>query len=363
MDKIRRAGVPLEEYAGSKPYRGVLTGCNEAFLIDTPTRDALVAEDPGSAEIIKPYLRGQDIERWYAPWQDLWMIFCRRGIEVERFPSILAHLSRYRNKLEPRPDDWNGNPKDWPGRKPGNYAWYEIQDSTEYWEIFEKPKLLYQEIQYHARYAIHHGTMFANNKTFILPTSDAFLCAVLNSPLMWWHNWRYLIHLKDEALSPMGYRMERLPVAKPPESTCEAATAPVDQLIAIRRSIAEASSVLQHWYVSEFDIPRPHAELLQPFGLALNDFIDRIRKARGSKKPLSAAGVQALRDEYARTVRPVQVVLREADRLERRLSEMVNEAYGLTPGEVRLMWDTAPPRMPLMPEAEDHFQADVEAVA
>ena len=69
MDKIRRAGVPLEEYAGTKPYRGVLTGCNEAFLIDTPTRDALVAADPKCAEIIKPYLRGQDIERWYAPWQ------------------------------------------------------------------------------------------------------------------------------------------------------------------------------------------------------------------------------------------------------------------------------------------------------
>ena len=74
MDKIRRAGVPLEEYAGVSPQYGIKTGYNEAFLIDTPTRDALVAADPKCAEIIKPYLRGQDIESWYAPWRDLWMI-------------------------------------------------------------------------------------------------------------------------------------------------------------------------------------------------------------------------------------------------------------------------------------------------
>ena len=74
MDKIRRAGVPLEEYAGVSPQYGIKTGYNEAFLIDTPTRDALVAADPNCAEIIKPYLRGQDIERWYAPWRGLWMI-------------------------------------------------------------------------------------------------------------------------------------------------------------------------------------------------------------------------------------------------------------------------------------------------
>ena len=79
MDKIRRAGVPLEEYAGVSPQYGIKTGFNEAFLIDTPTRDALVAADPKCAEIIKPYLRGQDIERWYAPWRGLWMIVRNRA--------------------------------------------------------------------------------------------------------------------------------------------------------------------------------------------------------------------------------------------------------------------------------------------
>jgi hypothetical protein len=35
--------------------------------------------------------------------------------------------------------------------------------------------------------------------------------------------------------------------------------------------------------------------------------------------------------------------------IERKLSELVNEAYGLNSTEVELMWRTAPPRMPLTP--------------
>ncbi|HMY18296.1 MAG TPA: Eco57I restriction-modification methylase domain-containing protein, partial [Polyangium sp.] len=44
MAKIRAQGIPLSEYAGVKPYRGVLTGCNEAFVVDTETRNRLVKE-------------------------------------------------------------------------------------------------------------------------------------------------------------------------------------------------------------------------------------------------------------------------------------------------------------------------------
>ena len=38
-------------------------------------------------------------------------------------------------------------------------------------------------------------------------------------------------------------------------------------------------------------------------------------------------------------------------KLERTLSDLVNQAYGLTPAEIELMWQTAPPRMPMPPPA------------
>jgi hypothetical protein len=64
MDKLRRSGTPLGEYVGGKFYRGIVTGLNKAFVIDQATRDRLVTEDPRSAEVIKPWLRGRDLKRW-----------------------------------------------------------------------------------------------------------------------------------------------------------------------------------------------------------------------------------------------------------------------------------------------------------
>ena len=41
--------------------------------------------------------------------------------------------------------------------------------------------------------------------------------------------------------------------------------------------------------------------------------------------------------------------------LEQHFSNLVNAAYGLTPDEVRLMWETAPPRMPIpAPSSKEH---------
>jgi hypothetical protein len=65
--------------------------------------------------------------------------------------------------------------------------------------------------------------------------------------------------------------------------------------------------------------------------------------------PLSVADVKRLKQEHAGTVTPLQTLAAEALGLERRVSDLVNAAYGLTPDEIKLMWDTAPPRMPLGP--------------
>ena len=65
--KIRQAGIPLGDYVKGKIYYGIKTGLNEAFVIDAITRDRLIAEDPRSAEVIKPFLAGRDIKRYQQP--------------------------------------------------------------------------------------------------------------------------------------------------------------------------------------------------------------------------------------------------------------------------------------------------------
>ena len=338
--KIRRAGVPLVEYAGVKPYRGVLTGFNEAFLIDTPTRDRLVAADPASEEIIKPYLRGQDVQRWSAEWAGLWMIFARRGVDIQRYPAILNHLKAFRNSLEPKPAAWTpSNPNDeWAGRKPGNYAWYEVQDSVDYWQEFAKPKIVYQEIQFYPSYALDRSGRFGNNKTFILPTDNLALLATLNSPLMWWRNWRALPHLKDEALSPMGYLVESFPIAIAEESAPHTA-----RLLLLTEEVRAAIASIRDWLRLEFGLDNPGRALESPERLDADQFAAAVRAALPRRRHLSAADIARIKREHATTIVPARHAAAEAQRLERRLSDLVNQAYGLTPDEVALMWQTAPP--------------------
>ena len=190
-----------------------MTGANEVFIIDEDTKNKLVSEDRKSIEIIKPFWRGQDVKRWNSGWNNTWMIFTRRGIDLDKYPAIKNYLTQHRSRIEPRPIDVDKST--WQGRKNGSYKWYEIQDAVDYYELFLQPKIIYKEIQFHPEYSYDDSGYLANNKVFIIPSSDLYLLAVLNSPLMWWHNWRYLPHMKDDALSPSGYLMGDLPIAPP----------------------------------------------------------------------------------------------------------------------------------------------------
>lgn len=52
LDKLRTQGMSLGEYVKGRIYRGVLTGLNEAFVIDAETRAGLISEEPKSADLI-----------------------------------------------------------------------------------------------------------------------------------------------------------------------------------------------------------------------------------------------------------------------------------------------------------------------
>ncbi len=341
---IRKRGVALTQYLGQKPIYGIKTGCNAAFLIDTAVRNALIAADPKCEEIISPYLRGQDVDRWESAWAGLWMIFSRKGIDINAYPSVKQHLLKYQEQLEPKPKSWLG---EWKGRAEGNHAWFELQTPVENWKEFAKPKIVYQEIQFHPCFAFDTSGILANNKVFFIPTDDLYLLSVLNSPLMWWHNWRYLPHMKDEALSPSGYLMEALPIAEPTAKIRKNVESRASQLIEITRQQRDTSRTLLDWFQVEYGIEKPSQKLQNLIALDSNALVAEIKKLRGKGNPLSVAALKALRDEDARTLTPARLLAAEALTLEHELSDLVNAAYGLTPAEIALMWDTAPPRMPI----------------
>ena len=146
--KIEAVGTPLKDW-DIQIYRGVLTGCNEAFIISTEKRNEILAncktddERERTAELIRPILRGRDIKRYGYNWANLWLINTHNGvkergivkiprIDINDYPAVKAHLDTYWNKIADRTDQ---------GDTPYNLR------NCAYIEDFSKPKIVYMEIQ------------------------------------------------------------------------------------------------------------------------------------------------------------------------------------------------------------------------
>jgi type I restriction-modification system DNA methylase subunit len=196
LKKIENGNIHLYDYVNGKIYRGILTGLNEAFVIDGATRARLIKEDPKSKEIIKPFLAGRDIKRYQPLKTDKYLIFTRRGIEIKIYPAILKYLMNYKESLMPKPIHWKGS--NWKGRKPGHYKWYEIQDTIDYYKEFEKPKIVLPDIAKESRMTFDTEKIYIANTGYIIPHEDKYLIGVLNSKLIYFYYKRNSAVLGDE---------------------------------------------------------------------------------------------------------------------------------------------------------------------
>jgi hypothetical protein len=361
LDKIRRNGMPLADYAGVKPLYGIKTGLNEAFLIDTAKRDDLVRADPACAEVIKPYLRGQDIERWHSPDSGLFMIVLKssgnhpwpwagesdekkaEAIFSRTYPALHGHMKRYENTgVDPK----TRKPTGLRFREDQGRFWWELR-SCDYYEAFERPKLLYVDIMWSATFSLDTHGRYTNNTGYFVPAGSDWLTAVLNAPVGWHYAWRRAQHGKDEALRYFTSFVESYPV---PEAPGDYETAGfIGRMGQLRETTGDHVQTILDWLRHEFGLEKPGQALAQPHLLDADGFVAALRKALPKSRRFSAADVARLKQEHATTLGPARAAADEAMALERRLSDLVNAAYGLTPEEVQLMWDTAPPRMPFQP--------------
>ncbi len=182
LNKLKEESIPLGEYVHGKIFRGVLTGLNEAFIIDELTRKRLVEEDPKSAEIIKPFLAGRDIKRYQPPRSGKYLLLIPKGFTNEKYrgkrpwnwfsenyPAIARHLVQYEEKAKKRYDK-------------GDY-WWELR-ACEYYEEFEKPKILLPDIALRPQAMYDNQGFYCVNTAYIMPVDDKFLLAILNSKLV-----------------------------------------------------------------------------------------------------------------------------------------------------------------------------------
>ena len=174
--KIEGVGKPLKEWDISINY-GIKTGFNPAFIIDNQTRERLVHEDPKSAELIKPVLRGRDIGRYSANWAGLYLLFIPWHFPLhkdsritgasqkaeeqfkEQYPIVYNHLIQYQDRLAKRNKAETGI----------RYEWYALQRfANTYYPEFEKEKIIYPNMTKFLPFVYDQEGFFTNQKCFII---------------------------------------------------------------------------------------------------------------------------------------------------------------------------------------------------
>ena len=194
--KIEAVGTPLKDW-DINIYRGVLTGCNEAFIIDTAKRDEIISncqtedERKRTAELIRPILRGRDIKRYGYEWAELWLIatFPSRHYNIDEYPAIKQYLLSFGIKrLEQTGKTHIVNGEKVKARKRTSNKWFETQDSISYWEDFSKPKIIWKIIGSRLAFAIDNNGIMLNNACYLLTGNHlAHILGFLNSsPLIWY---------------------------------------------------------------------------------------------------------------------------------------------------------------------------------
>jgi hypothetical protein len=357
MQKIKSVGVTLKDYAVVKPYYGIKTGFNEAFLIDNETRDRIVRDDPKSAEIIKPYLRGQDVKRWHSEWQNIWIILVKssgnynwdwsdsendeiaEAIFKDTYPGIYQHLKPLQDKLSKRSDR-------------GKF-WWELRQCS-YYHIFESPKIIYQVIQTFPQYSLSQDVIYGNDKTFILPIDDLYVLTLLNFPLLWCYSHRIFTQMLSGSISPMGYLFETLLIAVPDDKIKSEIEELAKNAIELTKTNQAHHREIYDWLQLEHQIEKIGQKLEDFSNLSLEEFSQEIkkRKPKGNNS-LNPKALKEIKEVYQEYAPKIQTAKSELLQIEHRLSDLVNQAYQLTPAEIELMWRTAPPRMPISKHSGD----------
>jgi type I restriction-modification system DNA methylase subunit len=167
--KIRAKSVPLKDFLSVPIFIGIKTALNKAFIIDQKKRDEFVKNDPASAEILKPYLAGDDVRKYHINYRGRYLIWTYIGVPIEKYPTIFDHLKEFQPGLEARQDQ-------------GDH-WWELRP-CDYYDRLNSPKLIYPDISMSPRYSMDTEGYFLDMTAFFIPNPDSFILALLNSRLI-----------------------------------------------------------------------------------------------------------------------------------------------------------------------------------
>jgi len=253
LKKIKSVGIPLGEYVEGKIFRGLLTGLNEAFVIDEATKNNLIAADPKSAEVIKPFLSGREIKRYQNPKVEKHLIFIPKGFTIKRnlssddpnyiseamhrygnmdvddawswfsinYPAISNYLLPFKERAEARTDQ-------------GDF-WWELR-ACDYYNEFEKEKIMLPDISLKCEALYDKDGFYIANTAYIIVGLSKFHLGILNSKLVLFFYSNLTQTIRGGYYRFIRQYLEQIPIPEIPENIKLLLTDKVNEIISAKKN-------------------------------------------------------------------------------------------------------------------------------
>lgn len=322
---------------------GIKTGYNDAFIIDKKTKDILIREDLNSTEIIKPFLKGTDVRRNYIDDTDQFLIFTRRGTDIDKYDAIKSFLAGNKERLTPGIKG---------GRKKGDYKWYEIQDTVNYHEDFEKEKIIFPVIAKEPRFVLDREGFYFNDKAFMISGGDIKLCALLNSKLIWFFLKNTCSVLGDPnkggrlELRSIYMNLVPIKIGLKDNSTFESNA---NQFQHLDREIYSLTTKWKKFLIQKFNLRKLSRKLDNWHELHFGNFIKELDKAiYTTNKEHEKEGLELIAsltkldemewmDAFETKKKEAQDLQTQINQTAKEIDTMVYELYGLTAKEIEIV--------------------------
>jgi len=256
LQKLMTSGKRLVDYLGAMGKYGIKTGLTEAFVIGEDVKEYLIAKDGKSRELIKPFLLGRDIKPYNGNKVSNYLLLIQKGVTIKRnlskdnphhlkeppprygsmeyheawqwfsteYPAVAEHLLKHKEKAEARTDQ-------------GDF-WWELR-SCDYYDLFEKPKIMYQVLQVKPCFIYDEDGLYCSNSMWFIPSDDKVLLGILNSKMGWWLISKYCSAIQN------GYQLiwkyfSQIPIATGNDADREEIANLVNEILAIKKQFPKA---------------------------------------------------------------------------------------------------------------------------
>lgn len=268
--KLEKKGTPLKSW-DIKINFGIKTGLNEAFIIDTKTRDELLNscqnldEKEKTSNLIKPILRGRDIKRYSYEWANLWLINTHNGydefsfIDINEYPTLKNYLDKFEPKLSKRTDK---------GKTPYNLR------NCAYLGEFEKDKIVWSDMASSSQFTLIDNKIYLNNTCYMINSSNLYLLLILNSKILEW----YMFQISSSLGSGIRYFkqfVENLPIPQIPADKMSEFENLANELLNLNENLKTTKNA----FLTELNLDKLPKTLENFELLEFDEFIDEFTKA------------------------------------------------------------------------------------